>query len=108
MESFFSAVAFGATALSATIWKKRLQYNHEGKWLNNSDSRTIPVLRSMYSSVSSSSASMQSSSSSRLVRHLSAHSTWCDYSDTEEIFIQDFPKVELHVVSDDTRSEYPF
>lgn len=80
-ESLTSIGAFGLTAVGTTAWKRRMQRGALRR-VRESTRKLEP-----------------SSSSSRLIRHLSGYSDWSDYKEDEECFIQDFPKVELHVVS---------
>lgn len=89
MESVISVFAFGSTAVCFTLWNKR--HNNRRALL---DDQTRPSLKSFASSSSSIQSSMH------IIQHLSAFSGWADYGDDEEAFIQDFPKVELHVVRD--------
>lgn len=43
------------------------------------------------------STQQEHSKSLRVARYLSDHSEWSSYGEEEEIFIQSFPKIELHV-----------
>jgi hypothetical protein len=87
MESLISTIAFGTSVIGCTIWKKKHSSNIE----HSNDLKSMKETRYPYSSSAS-------PSSSHLIRHLSTSSKWSDYNEEEEFFIQDFPKVELHVV----------
>ena len=92
MESLISAIAFGTSVAAGYVWgKRRLQQCDSSDDSTNEDKATISTTRH-------SSSSLSRSSSFHLVRHLSLNSKWSEYSDDEESFIQDFPKIELHVV----------
>lgn len=95
MESLISAISFGISVVVGYVgcMQHQQQCDKRNDVANNATT-TSSALHSL------SSVSLEASSSSRLVRHLSTNSKWSEYSDEEESFIQDFPKVELHVVSE--------
>jgi hypothetical protein len=104
MESLISSIAFSSTVVLGYIGCKQrlqqvqlsLQCDSKHNDSNNNDKASVSTTR--LSSSSSLSSSSQRLSSFHLVRHLSSNSKWSEYSDDEESFVQDFPKVELHVV----------
>jgi adenosine deaminase len=73
-----SVAAFGVTSWIAILWKR----HNVQEGMGNSERVEVQ--------------------SSRLVRYLSEHSDWSEYCDDDEFFIQDSPKVELHVHLDGT------
>ena len=89
MESLISAIAFGTSVvIGYTGCKQRVPLLLR---CDRCDDRSSDKTTRHTSSLSR-------ASSFYLVRHLSSNSKWSEYSDGEESFIQDFPKVELHVV----------
>ena len=94
-----SAVAFGTSVVVGCRYSyircKQQPDASGGKCMTiddcNLDESTISLTRH-------SSSSTSTLSSFHLVRHLSTNSKWSEYNDDHESFIQDFPKVELHVV----------
>jgi hypothetical protein len=93
MESLISTIAFG---ISAVVGYVGCMQQHE----QQCDKCKVTTNNNPTSASAIHSSALEAKSSSRLVRHLSTNSKWSEYSDDEESFIQDFPKVELHVVSE--------
>jgi hypothetical protein len=91
MEHLISTIAFGTSVIGCTMWKKQ-RYGYVLEYSNDENQ----MKQTQHSDLLSSSSIP--SKSSRLIRHLSTNSKWSDYSEDDETFIQDFPKIELHVV----------
>jgi adenosine deaminase len=68
-----SMILFSATALMATNYTRQKQTKHEKDLRNNTNN------------------------AKKLVRYLSDRPAWQSYNDDDELFIREFPKIELHV-----------
>lgn len=82
LDSLFgSVIAFGAIVGGVVAWKRQFGVDPVAENSSNTKASPFPLLR-----------------------HLSTFSNWSDYSEDQERFIQEVPKIELHVVRAEFRA----